>query len=476
MGNIETMTPWQEFYSSIKDINWPDCDNEEDFLNLPEWIRRECQEIHGYKIGEYKNQPVHAHRVFPIKTETACQLKWNWSTIFLTTEETASCHRTDHHKFDVNTFDFHNTPRKLNDRRRMLSGLWPEQGCEYCRDIEQAGGQSDRITNLDLPGMLPPVELDNDITAVNVTPRILEVYFDNTCNLKCLYCSSNFSSLWEAENKKYGEFDSNGLVIKKVFNKSQNIEQNKKRIFQWLIEHGHNLTKFNFLGGEPLYQRDLDDCLEHFQKYPAPNMDFQMFTNLNARPERLNQVLSKIKTLIDNKHLRTLTITASLDCWGAEQEYVRFPLKLSTWSENFQTLIDNTWINLVVGSTITPLTIKTLPDLVIKLNEWRQQRPIYHYVNSVNAPSYMFIDIFGDLFQDDFLRALDVMPENNPDQIQIKNYLKGIGFQSQSRGVNPTEVLKLRTFLDEMDQRRGTNWKNVFDWLPDAFEKVLGQQ
>jgi MoaA/NifB/PqqE/SkfB family radical SAM enzyme len=29
---------------------------------------------------------------------------------------------------------------------------------------------------------------------VHVTPRILEVYFDNTCNLKCLYCGPHFSS------------------------------------------------------------------------------------------------------------------------------------------------------------------------------------------------------------------------------------------------------------------------------------------
>ena len=57
----------------------------------------------------------------------------------------------------------------------MLQGLWPEQGCEYCRNIEQAGGQSDRITNLNFPGIHAPPELDQDLNAVNVTPRILEV-------------------------------------------------------------------------------------------------------------------------------------------------------------------------------------------------------------------------------------------------------------------------------------------------------------
>jgi hypothetical protein len=136
--------------------------------------------VFGYTPGQFKKTSKLVNRVFPIKTATACQLKWNWSTIFLSTEETASCHRTDHHRFDTDQFDFHNTPSKLQDREHMLNGQWPERGCSYCQDIEQAGGQSDRITNLDFPGVHAPPELAINSTATSVTPRILEVYFDNT--------------------------------------------------------------------------------------------------------------------------------------------------------------------------------------------------------------------------------------------------------------------------------------------------------
>lgn len=470
------MTPWQEFYSSIKDVTWPDCDDEEDFVKLPGWIQQECQDIHGYVPGEYKKQSRFAHRRFPIISDTACQLKWNWSTVYLTSERTASCHRTDHHRFDVDRFDFHNTPRKLEDRARMLQGQWPKSGCEYCRDIETAGGQSDRITNLDLPGMVAPPELEHDPFAVTVTPRILEVYFDNLCNLKCLYCGPIFSSLWDAENKKHGFFQKNGLTIDDDFQKSKNLQQNKKRLFEWLAVNGHNLTNFNFLGGEPLFQSDLDDCLEHFREYPAPDLEFQIFSNLNARPERLALVINKVKNLIDDGKIRSFNVTASLDCWGPEQEYTRFPLELDTWRTNFETLLQHEWIRLVVGSTVTPLTVKTLPDLIAKINQWRQQRPVYHYMNSVNSPSYMFIDIFGDLFQEDFDKALAIMPEQDPDQIKVKNYLSGIARQSQNKGVNPQEVLKLWTFLEEMDRRRGTDWRRVFPWLIGQFDKILGNK
>jgi len=52
-------------------------------------------------------------KYFPIKTATACQLKWNWSTLYLHDETTASCHRTGWSPLTVENFDdFHNTEKK----------------------------------------------------------------------------------------------------------------------------------------------------------------------------------------------------------------------------------------------------------------------------------------------------------------------------------------------------------------------------
>jgi pyruvate-formate lyase-activating enzyme len=417
-------------------------------------------------------------RVFPIKTATACQLKWTWSTVYLNEEKTASCHRTNHHNFDTDRFDFHNTPEKLQDRERMLAGQWPDRGCEYCKNIETAGGQSDRITNLDFSGIHAPPELDLDTSATRVTPRILEIYFDNTCNLKCVYCGSYFSSLWEQENQQHGDFSSSGVRIPAVFQKSNRIEQNVSKLFEWLKHNAKTLTRLNILGGEPLYQPYMEQCLDLFAEYPAPHLEFEFFTNLNTTPERLQARIDKAQALIKQGAIGAFNVVASLDCWGAPQEYARFPLNLSKWQRNFEQLISHDWIRVVIGSTVTPLTVNTLPDLVQYINQWNQHRPsdnpIYHYINSVNAPSYMFIDIFGDLFVDDFDRALRVMPSDTPEQQQVRNYLKGIQSQSANRGVNRSEVLKLHTFLNEMDRRRGTDWAKTFPWLVEPISRILG--
>ena len=71
---------------------------------------------------------------------------------------------------------------------------------------------------------------------------------------------------------------------------------------------------------------------------------------------------------IDQNKLREFEITASLDCWGDAQEYVRYPLNLEVWQKNFEYLVGQSWINLIINSTITPLTVKTLPDLLEKIH------------------------------------------------------------------------------------------------------------
>jgi hypothetical protein len=467
------MQTWQEFYNSIRNSDWPECDTEDEFINLPDSIKEFCINKIGYTPGSFRKAPHTSSKVFPIISDTSCQLKWTWSTVYLTTDHTASCHRTNHHKFDTDSFDFHNTPTKIADRERMLDGIWPERGCDYCKNIEDSGGQSDRITNLNFPGIHYPAELDIDPRATKVTPRILEVYLDNTCNLKCLYCGPYFSSLWDAENKKHGFFEKGNLVISDRFVKSEHLNSNKQKLLNWIKQHGHNLTTFNILGGEPLYQKDLEDCLEVFEKYPAPNLKLQIFTNLNSTLAHLTKIVQRIKMLIDTNCLREFEITASLDCWGAEQEYVRYPLNLSLWEENFNYILSQSWINLIINSTITPLTIKTLPDLLNKINQWRQVRQIYHYQNSVAAPSYMFIDIFGDIFVDDFNKALALKPDSTPEEISSKSYLQGIATQSAHRGANVSEIIKLHDFLNEIDRRRNTSWRTTFPWLVGEFSKYI---
>jgi hypothetical protein len=44
-----SQSQWCNWYKRIKDDSWPDCLNEDDFVNLPDWIQQECINVFNYK-------------------------------------------------------------------------------------------------------------------------------------------------------------------------------------------------------------------------------------------------------------------------------------------------------------------------------------------------------------------------------------------------------------------------------------------
>ena len=260
---------------------------------------------------------------FPIKTETSCQLKWTWSTIHLYTGETNSCHRVATTKIDPNHFErFHNTEKKLSDRTLMLNGEWPQGGCEYCANIERAGGKSDRQFQIEIPNLAPP-ELDLNPTAVEVTPRIVEVYLDNVCNMSCIYCEDKFSSRIQQENLHYGDFRRNTLEIKNVSNKIDEFELMSFKFWQWMEDNYSSLRRLHVLGGEPFFQSQFETCLLFLEQHSNPELEFNVVSNLKVSRAKLEQFLERTKALLKQRRIKRFDLTCSIDCWGAEQEYIR---------------------------------------------------------------------------------------------------------------------------------------------------------
>jgi hypothetical protein len=118
--------------------------------------------------------------IFPIKSDKSCLLKWAWSSVYFNSGTSSSCHRTQKYQINLENFNsFHNLPDKIAARKLMLAGQWPGAGCEYCKKVEDAGGISDRMFQLQQLNdeQLVPPELHENNTAVDVSPTILEVYF-----------------------------------------------------------------------------------------------------------------------------------------------------------------------------------------------------------------------------------------------------------------------------------------------------------
>lgn len=426
-------------------------------------------------------------KIFPINIEPACLLKWNWSTVILNSGSSASCHRTQQYQIDPNNFGaFHNLPEKLKARESMLNGQWPGAGCEYCKTVEDHGGVSDRKFNLDQltnPALVPS-ELYVDPTATSVNPTILEVYFRNTCNMACVYCGPHYSSKWEDENRRFKKELLVNVDPSFSAHQAQNNVYYDKMVadfWQWLAQDNHYkiIQRYHVLGGEPFLLKELGDSIDFWDQHGNPDLVFSVITNLNIPHERFKSYIKQFEKLVLSNKIWKLQLTASLDCWGPVQEYVRWGLDLNLWQKNFELLINCPWVELSINSVLSALTIKQLPLLLEKINEWNLQQtavagrwrsePILHSFNASTGDIDSLFNFGGELFKQDFEHILDMMPTDNQQQQGHHTYIQGFATKSQHSKNNVNKIKKLTMYLDELDVRRNTNWRDQFPWLNQNF-------
>lgn len=412
---------------------------------------------------------------FPITTKTACKSKWAWSTIWFYDGTTASCHRCDRHEIDIDDFDnFHNTPPKIEQREAMLNGEWPASGgCHYCQKTEDAGGTSDRQFQLQIPNQTP-IEVIADQTVTSCTPTILEIFLSNTCNLACTYCRPANSSKIEAEFNKHGPFSvgdvhfrSNYETITKKIDTEQLL---KDKFWDWMARNSDALRRFHVLGGEPLFMKDFQKCLDHWWDHPNPLVEINVVSNLMVSEERFKEYIDYIKKLYDNGKIKRFDMTASIDCWGPEQEYVRMGLDLNVFERNMEYLLaqDESWLRINVNQTVSALTIKTMPALIEKINGWKARRTEFgHYFQKLVDPEVMAPTIFPKgYWAEDFEKIMSLMQNETWDEKHAYKMMIGMIKQIEDESeLDGTLIDNLKAYLTEIDQRRGTNWQPLFPFL-----------
>ena len=397
---------------------------------------------------------------------------------------TASCHRVWHdpYEFENGKIEFHNIKNKLIAREKMLNGEWPGRGCEHCKLTENAGGHSDRMSHLDMPGVTAPKELENDTKAVNVTPTQLEIYFSNTCNLKCMYCNGKFSSTIDNENRIHGKFVygdpydvGNHVYIPQQLELNPNIERDTNSLFEWLESHIQDLNKIMILGGEPFLQKETDRLIKLLEQTSNPNLDLVVFSNLTVDPMRVQKWLARMWSLVESGRLNHMQVAGSLDCWGPQAEYVRNGLDLAKFTSNFEFILNKTKITPSINSAMTALTIPTLPDLIERVNTWSKTREVYWSGMKAGDEHRLFLHptIFGEkIIPFGLQRAIDIF-ETNGDKIkslQLEN-LKGITTECKNTKEDKNQQKLLHIYLKELDRRRGTDYKKLFPQFHALFSQ-----
>jgi sulfatase maturation enzyme AslB (radical SAM superfamily) len=410
-------------------------------------------------------------KYFPIQTSTACRLKWSWSTLYLNSGKTASCHRASISEIPEDFDNFHNTDIKIKAREDMLQGNWPRNGCEYCKNIEDSGGTSDRQFQNQIPNAYPPeLDLNNSLTVIS--PTIVEVFFSNTCNLACVYCTASLSSAIQAENKKF-----NGAIIPELdYLHANNQYKNLiPKFWNWLKEHGQSLQRLQILGGEPFLQKDVDQLIDFFGSNPNPELEFNLISNLSLNDLIFLSYVEKLTALKQRNCVKRIDIQCSIDCWGAAQSYIRHGINLDLFEKNIKKLVETTSFRLGLLTTVTSLSIPTMVDLAKKRIQWQGTQEIFWYMHLVLPATDSVFDptIFDYKIYKPYIdQVYQHLPKKTWDDQQTFEIFDGI--VSKLKINCKTDIKRQQYLLDYLtknDQRRNTNWKTSFPWLDKEFRK-----
>jgi hypothetical protein len=116
------------------------------------------------------------------------------------------------------------------------------------------------------------------------------------------------------------------------------------------------------------------------------------------------------------------------------------------------------------------MTMRTMPNLIEKITYYSNFKPVGHYFQYYTGPHmFQHPKIYAWSFWEETCnRILQSMPIGKSGSRENETRDRMVGMQQllkQHTQYNFEEIKKLHTYLDEIDRRRNTNWRNLFSYL-----------
>lgn len=181
-------------------------------------------------------------------------------------------------------------------------------GCTNCYKLEQGtqglkNVRSDRYYYLKELARIPYTTYDTMDTSLHT----VDMRWRNTCNLGCVYCFPECSSVWARELDTEITADETAIAHTK----------------QYILERAHQLKNVYLAGGEPLLMKENAELLDRLD----PECTLRINTNLSNIKSPVFERASKFK----NVHW-----TISVESMGAEFEYIRHGANWQEFCDNLQ--------------------------------------------------------------------------------------------------------------------------------------------
>ena len=422
---------------------------------------------------------------------TMCLAKWKQVTLNLTTGHSNSCYHPAPHKIPVDLLEnnpaaLHNTPYKIARRKEMLEGIKHDE-CSYCWNIEKDGNLSDRAYRSGERWAAESFdECLDDIEAP--IPSYVEVNFNSACNLKCSYCSPQYSTTWMKEIKKHGAYPTTvpHNALEHFMGERKPIpyrEHNPyvEAFWKWWPTLYPELKHFRMTGGEPLMDSNTYKVFDYVLEHPKPDLHLDVTSNFSVESKFFDKYISYVTRLCEGENIEHFMQYVSVDTAGPQAEYIRHGL-------DYPRLIDNVYrfLTEIPGRnsvtfiiTMNILSIPMLHTLLDQILELRAEfsttyQRIWFDTPLLRQPAWQSLEIAPMSLRNKLQEVYNWMqtcqehsdePFQDFKDYEIQRIQRDIDWMNNSQLSRQEELNRkadFYKFFNEHDKRRGTNFLETF--------------
>ena len=423
-----------------------------------------------------------------------CLAKWKQVSFHLPTGLNNSCYHPPLHHISPEDIarpgGLHNTTHKKAQRKMMLAGEKPAE-CQYCWNMEDQAKLSDRHYRSGEPWAAVDFEKIKNSTGDedDIIPSYVEVNFNHACNLKCSYCSPQFSSSWQEEVDRHGAYPTS-----QPHNAPTHFTGSRKPIpareynpyveafWKWWPELYPQLEHFRMTGGEPLMDRNTYRVFDYVLEHPNPKLHLNVTSNFSVEDQLFEKYISYVKRLC-TKDIEHFMQYVSMDSGiPAQAEYIRHGLDFERMAENVDRFLTdipyrNSLTFIITMNNLSVTGFQPFMEWILKL---RQQ----------HSTTYQRVWFDTPVLREPAWQSLQLLPESYVVMLeQAKAYMKlhvetdvnrfhgfkdyeiarldrDIAWMRTGQQMSGTELGQRKAdfyrFFNEHDRRRGTDFLKTF--------------
>ena len=435
--------------------------------------------------------------------EGTCLAKWQQVSLHLPTGLNNSCYHPPLHKIDAgllkdNPGALHNTVHKKEQRKIMLRNERPAE-CSYCWTQEDLGNLSDRHYRSGEPWAAEHFDtIVNSTGDEEVIPSYVEVNFNHACNLKCSYCSPQFSSSWSDEVDRWG-----GYPTSTVHNDSSHFTGRNRPIpnkdhnpyvdafWDWWPKLYPKLKHFRMTGGEPLMDQNTYRVFDYVLAFPNPELHLDVTSNFSV-DEKLWQKYFEYVSRLCNTQIEHFMQYVSLDSGiRAHAEYIRHGMDFNRVLARVEYFLRhiphrNSLTFIITMNNLSVLGIKQQLEIVLALRRYHSTtyQRVWFDTPLLRTPTWQSLQILPSVYADRLEDVANWMEANletadRPFQgfkdYEVQRMRRDIDWMRDGSKLDPEYVTLQRAdfyrFFNEHDKRRGTGFLNTFPEMKEFWDE-----